>query len=237
MIARLLIAAALALVATDARTQPVPPCAPGVAAVPAPAGLGAEPRVAVWRDVTITGADACLGLEAGPMALVVALAGTFDGQASRETIAARIGAISASRGLPYWSTTERRWRTLIDDTFAVEDAAGRRPRPDFSAEEVLSGRALYFMQDDTRSTGLNLYRMSAAAAPGRLVVGVTNLTTIRFTLLTLFEPAALQTVHIIERTAAGAWAYYGLWAVRAGVVGGYEKSLINRPGWPMACRT
>ena len=84
-------------------------------------------------------------------------------------------------------------------------------------------------QNDTRSTGLNVYSLSArSVAPDRLVVEVVNLTPIRFTLATMFKRQALRSVHFIDRLEKGLWGYYAITAVQAGAVDGQEKSFINR---------
>jgi len=224
--------AALAVAATQARAQPVPPCPPGnTAIVPAYGELTGPPAVRTWHDIDLEGDEACWGTMRGRMALVVALAVRFDGAKSLEDIATRIGAISATEGLPYWSITDRQWRALISESFAIDDPITRRRRPDFTAQEIMSGRMLYFAQNDTRSTGLNIYSLSARlAGTGRLAVEIVNLTPIRFALVTLFDPQALRSVHFIDRLETNVWGYYGISAVQAGAVDGQEKSFVNRAG-------
>lgn len=224
--------AVILLAAQPAFAQPVPPCRAGASTVvPAYGASGGPPAVATWQDIDLGGLAECWGSLQGRMALVIALAGRFDGARSLADIAARLGAISASDGLLYWSTTDQRWRPLIAQAFAVDDPQTLRPRADFSAEEILSGRTLFFAQDDTRSTGRNVYSLAAReVGPDRLVVEIVNLSAVRFALLTLFEPRALRSLHFIERQAGGDWRYYGLSAVAAGAVAGHEKSFVNRAG-------
>jgi len=224
--------ALILLAAQPASAQPVPPCTADASMVlPAYGDIGGPPAVATWQDIELGGPVECWGSLRGRMALVVALAGRFDGARSLAAIAARFGAISASDGLLYWSTTDQRWRPLIAQAFAVDDPQTLRRRSDFTAAEILSGRTLYFAQDDTRSTGRNIYSLTAReVGPDRLVVEIVNLTTIRFALLTLFEPRALRSRHFIERQAAGDWRYYGVSAVVAGAVAGHEGSFVNRAG-------
>lgn len=191
--------------------------------------IAAPPAVAVWHDIELNGRQACLGRVRGPMKLAVVLASKFEGPTSFNDIAARIGAISASKDLLYWSTTEQRWRTLITESFALDDPNSGRRRPDFTVQDILSGRTLYFGQIDTRSTGLNVYSLSARSmAPGRLILEIINLTPIKFAFLTLFEPQTLRSVHIFDRLAGNVWGYYGISTVRSGAVDGHEKSFINR---------
>lgn len=213
-----------------AYAQPVLPCDAGRGAmVPAYGGPGDPPAARTWRDIDLPETPGCAGLLAGPAALAVALAGRFDGTLSLGDIATRLGAVSAIEGLAYWSVTDRRWRTLVSRSYAVDGPETRRPRPDFSVQEILSGRTLYFAQNDTRSTGLNIYRMAATAvAADRLTIEIVNVTPIRFTLVTLFEAEALRSIHFIDRLNEGGWGYYGLSLVRSGAVAGHEKSFVNR---------
>jgi len=212
--------------------QPVPPCDPLQAApVPAYAELGAPAAVRTWRDVEFDSRDACPDLPPGRVPLVVALASKFDGAKSLEDIASRIGSISAGQGLLYWSTTRQQWRTLVSEAFALTESDTQQRRPDFKAQEVLSGETLYFLQNDTLSTGRNGYALTAkSVAPDRLIVEIVNTTPIRFALITLFEPYALRSIHYIDRLESNAWGYYGVMAVRSDGTEGHEKSFVNRAG-------
>lgn len=215
--------------ASQAQAQPVPPCQPGSTIVPAYSAVGDPPAVQTWQDIELEAGTACASLLQGTMALVVVLAARFDGAKPLNEIAARIGAISATQGLLYWSTTNQRWRPLISESFAIDGPDTRRPRPDFAASEIVSGETLYFAQNDTRSSGFNIFSLAARVATSdRLVVEVVNLTPVRFTLMTLFEPQTLRSVHLIDRLASGEWGYYAISAVQAGAVRGREKSFINR---------
>jgi len=220
----------LAVAGTQATAQPKPTCPSGnIATTPVYGETAGPPVVQTWHDIELDGREACLDSIQGRMALVVALAGRFDGAKSLGDIATRFGAISATQGLLYWSTTDQRWRPLISETFALVNPDTRHSRPDFTAQEILSGRTLYFAQNDTRSTGLNVYSLSARlVAPRRLVVEIVNLTSVRLALITLFEPQTLRLVHIFDRLDSNVWGYYGISAVQAGAVDGQERSFINR---------
>jgi hypothetical protein len=210
--------------------QPVPPCSSDdVSIVPFYGEIGEPPAVGVWRDIELSGREACLGRVRGRMELVIALAGRFEGFISLDDIVSRIGAISGYKDLPYWSTTEQQWRTLIAETYALDDPASGLRRSDFSVREVLSGQALYFGQNDTRSTGMNVYRLSARlVAPEHLLFETVNLSRIKFAFVPIFEPYALRSLHFVDRLDGGKWGYYGIFAVQSGAVDGQEKSFINR---------
>lgn len=217
-----------------AETLPQPPCTPGQAPSPAYAAEGAPPSVQVWQNVELPG-DECFGALAGPLNSVAALSGRFrqpgDEGGTLDDLAARLGAISETVGQLYWSTTEQAWRELVSDAFALAGNDTDLKRPDFSAAEVRSGETLYFAQNDTRSTGLNRYRMRALESEaGRLVVQIVNESPVSFTFVTLFDEEGLLSLHFIERLEGDLWGYYGLAAVREGSVAGHTESLVNRAG-------
>lgn len=225
-----MLAAALPVSGAQAASGPVPPC-PGTATAihPGYGAPGGPPVVMTWRDLTFEEAGTCLGALRGRQELTVALAGRFVGPTGIEEIAARIGAVSSTDGLLYWSATDGRWRPLISRAFALARATPDAPRADFTADEVMSGESLTFGQDDTRSSGLNLYSLAArAAGPDRLVIETVNLTPIRYLFVTLFEPRDLVAVHVIDRLGPAEWGYYGLSAVRGGAPEGHEASFVNR---------
>ncbi|HIC81780.1 MAG TPA: hypothetical protein EYP07_12580 [Kiloniellaceae bacterium] len=230
------------------QTSPQAPCPAGVEPFPAYAPAGAPPAIAVWQDVTLPStksADEFCGAElTGSLDTVAALAGRFRHAGTVDDLAARFGAVSGTVGQLYWSTTDQRWRVLVEEATALEGPEGEtpegetpegqgredaQPRADFTAAEVRSGRALTFAQNDSRSSGNNLYRLRAlAAGPDRLVVEIVNLEAIRFTLLTIFEPGGLVSLHVLERLDGDLWGAYSLTAVREGSGAGRPESLVNR---------
>ncbi len=228
--------AALLLSRTAAAAPlPQPPCAPGDAPYPAYAAEGALPAVEIWQDIALPphsedGVD-CFGVLVGPMTTVAALSGRFRFAGTLDDLAARFGAISQSVGQLYWSTTDQEWRELISEAFALSGNDPDLPRPDFTAEEVRSGATLYFAQNDTRSSGLNLYRLRAwNTYADRLTVEVVNESPVSFTFMTLFNAEGLLSLHFFDRLEGDLWGYYALAAVRPGSVTGHTKSLVNRAG-------
>lgn len=235
LIAGLLLAAALQAGAAAAQSAPLPqpPCLPGAAALPAYAAEGAPPAVEVWQNVTLppdsAGGDSCFGALSGRMNTVAALAGRFRYAGTLDDLAARFGAVSETVGQLYWSTTDQSWRELVSEAFALSGNDSDLRREDFTAAEVRSGAPLYFAQNDTRSTGLNVYRLKALQSrPGRLVVETVNESAIAFAFVTLFHENGLLSLHFIEHLDGDLWAYYGLAAVRQGSVAGHTRSLVNR---------
>ena len=220
-----LVALTLMLAGSPAQSQQAPIC-PSLESVPYPpyGKLGEAPMVEVWRGIDLQNGADCFGSVQGPMALVVAISSRFKHLGSIEDIASRIGAISSTEGLVYWSTNEDRWRVLISEAFALEEQSVNSVRPDFTVKEILSGRTLYFAQDDTRSTGPNIYTLTVQlTGAGRLSAKIINLTPIRFMFITLFEPRSLLSAHFIKRLGPDVWGYYGLSAVRGDSTMRHEK--------------
>ncbi|MEL6643083.1 MAG: DUF6675 family protein [Pseudomonadota bacterium] len=222
------LAAALSLWAFGAAAQPAPPCAPG-AVSPAYAAADARPNVGVWRDLTLSFGGACPEVLDGPADLVVALSGQFSHGGTRHDLAARVGRISATEGLSYWSVTSGAWRTLISEASALSAPDTGARRGDFSAAEVLSGRPLYLMQRDTRSSGVNLYALQGRPLDGGgFMFWIVNLSDIRFLLARLFEPGGLISAHVFTPLRGDIWGYYSLTVAKDGITRGRAASFVNR---------
>jgi hypothetical protein len=170
---------------------------------------------------------ACTHLTAKGDGVLVAVAGSFSFTASADALLARFGAVSALKGLKYWSVTEGGWRTLITHATALEGPDLNRPRPDFSLAEMRSDADLYFAQSENRAGGDVVYRMRVRDfGSNRFVVAIENASPVSRYLVTLFNPGDLASVHFLERRGTGVWGYYGLaWA---------GDSLVSRLAVPQA---
>jgi hypothetical protein len=162
--------------------------------------------------------------------LVVAAA-CFHYAGGVEGLLRHIGAISELTGMRYWSTTRKRWQTLIVDAYALSAETGNRRRKDFSMDEMAEGRSLYFQQADNVS-GRAVYRMRVlTASPDRLVVETENVTTMKYLLLPVFPPREMQSIYFLEREPDDVWRYYSI--SRTGrnaswLTAGHQASSINR---------
>lgn len=225
-----LCAVALLTPTAGAGAAPVPPCQVLQAkAFPAYGIVDGPPAVAVWRDIDLKDGAGCLGALRGRMELVVALAGRFRGPRAIEAMAQHFGAISQTQGLRYWSVTDDDWRTLLSEAFALAGPDVERRRSDFSAAEMLSGRALHTAQRDTRSTDLNLVRLvGQRVGAKRLVVESANVTPIRFLFIVLYPSEALRAIHVLDQLEPGLWGYYAVSTIRSGTLESDEKSFVNR---------
>ncbi len=148
-----------------------------------------------------------------------------------EDLLRRIGAISELVGMRYWSTTHKRWQTLIVRSYALPGPAGDRSRKDFSPDEIEEGNCLYFQQEDNLS-GKAIYRMRIqSASPDRLVFDTENISTVRYFRWPLFRPGEIQSIYFLERESQDVWRYYSI--ARTGknastLTAGHDASSVNR---------
>jgi uncharacterized protein DUF6675 len=219
---------------TFAQYEPRPPCA-GALPYPVHAPAGTTPAVAVWsngdaaRWIPLT----CVGWPASQrFKIIVALAGNFRHDGNADDLLARFGAVSIMRGLRYWSVTDKAWRTLITDSFAVDGPDAKQHRPDFNPDELKSGTDFFFAQDDSRSSGFTVYLMRVLEqGPSRIVLETENVTPVRVLIFTLFPPGSLRATYILERRGPRVWGFYGISGTGEGasvLAGGHEASYINR---------
>jgi hypothetical protein len=212
---RVLLAIALIVALTGgaaAAQNPVPPCG-GASPYPDYSAADASPAVSVWSGDSLAAwtPPACLGWSAKDGGVLVGLAGSFHFNGTTDDLLKRFGAISALKGLQYWSVTDGGWRTLINSASALVSPDTGHSRPDFTLAEMKSGHELYFAQQDNRTSEEVVYRMKVSdlSADG-FTVAVENVTPVRSFMLTLFDPGDLQSVHFVRREATGTFRYYGL---------------------------
>jgi hypothetical protein len=219
----------LAAAQVAAQEMPRPPC--GTAPVPSHADGSAQPRLLVLRDAALLAwtPPACIGWPRYKSGVVVALAGSFPHEGSGADLLQRFGAVSSLRGLRYWSVTDKRWRILINDASATGGSEPRQRRADFTNAELRRGAELFFVQDDSRSSGEVIYRLRVKEADNdRIVVELENVSRVRALLFTLFEPGDLKSVYFMERGPKGIWRIYALSAARGDYAERSEASLVNR---------
>jgi len=208
------------------------PC--GVAALPAYAEPGAAPNVQAWLGAAARDwlPPACTGWPKVGAETMVAVAGSFRHDGDIDGLLARIGAISEKKGVRYWSTTEKAWKPLVTDAFALSGPDAALRRADFSAAQVAQGQDLHYAQSDNRSSGKTVYRDRVLAADReRLFVVSENISPVKMLMFTLFAPGDLQTAYFVERRAPGVWNFYSLTRTRMAssmMPTGGEASYINR---------
>ncbi len=236
------LALALAAAPTPAMAAdlPRPPCeAPPEPHYPSTAGGRANALVMQVNDAAPSWAPpACTGwAPAGAHGYhtLVALAGRFRLAAGQgpEAILHRLGAISSMRQLRFWSERAGDWRPFATEATALSAPDPAARRADFTAAELESGQPLHFLQRSNRLSGEVIYRMRVARlGPDRLLVHTENVTPVRFLLVTLFQPGALQSLQVAERLSATDWGFYILSrSTEAGtspLASGHSAAYLNR---------
>jgi len=219
-------------VSSRADTGPQPPC--GSATFPPYPDQEESPAVRVWERAE-SGRDwippACTGwTDTGFTTLVVTVA-RFRHPSGVEGLLRRIGAISELAGIRYWSTTHKRWQTLIISAHALSDATGDRRREDFSPSEMVEGKSLYFQQEDNLS-GKAVYRMRIqSASPDRLVFDTENVDVVRYLGMPIYRPGGMQSMTFLDRESQDVWRYYSLTRASKNaslLTAGREASSVNR---------
>jgi len=195
--------------AAQTPAAPVLPC--GADPFPAYTAAGAIPQPQSWTDLAWR-APGCLGTWPTHFRFVIALAGHIDA-ADRDSLLARVGTISKMRGIQYYSVTESAWRELIKDASALNDHDPSHRRADFTADDLASGKELFFLEEDNRSSQPVVYSMHVLASDANHVVMETrNVSAVKSFLVTLYPPGSLRTAYILTRLAANDWGLYVLCA-------------------------
>ena len=216
----------------DPQLGPQQPC--GTDAIPSYPGLDDAATVKSWSNSAF-GHDwrppACTGWSAVGFTTLVTIVARFHYTSRAEGLLLHIGAISGLAGTRYWSTTHKRWRTLIVDAYALADLQRGQRRADFTSNEMKVGKDLYFEQTDNLS-GKAVYRMHIAeASADRLVFEIENVSTMRYLLIPVIHPGEMQSIYFLDRESDDVWRYYSL--VRTGknaneLIAGNEASSVNR---------
>lgn len=194
-----------------AQLGPQPPC--GMQPVPAYPALDASATAMSWTK-SVVGSDwvppECTGWTATGFTTLVTTTARFPYTSGVEGLLRHMGAISELKGIRYWSTTHKTWKTLIVDAHALNDLKTSQRRDDFTPEEMTEGSVLYFEQVDNLS-GKGIYAMHIlAASEDRLVIEVENVSAIHYLLVTVFHPGEMQTIYFLNREPENVWRYYSI---------------------------
>jgi hypothetical protein len=96
---------------------------------------------------------------------------------------------------------------------------------------MTEGKVVHFLQTDNLA-GKVIYRMNIVeASESRLVFGVENISTVRYSFIPVLHPSELQSLYFIDRDSDGVWRYYSIMRTGKkanGLIGGNESSAINR---------
>jgi hypothetical protein len=211
---------------------PQPPC--GNEPNPSYPALNDPPNAKSWSqsDLGLTWkVPACTGWTEQGFTTLVTTAARFSYSFEAPALLRHIGAISERAGMRYWSTTHKRWQTLIVDAHAVTGAQHSQPRLDFTPDEMKVGEALYFEQADNL-TGKATYRMQMVEeSANRIVFTVENVSTIRYLFIPVLRPGEMQSIYFLNRESERAWLFYGMVRTSKNAnkrIAANESSSINR---------
>ncbi len=226
----------LAVLAPDVYAEAAvdPSCAfAGEAAplVPAPPGE-AQPSVAVWSADADDPHAGCDGVSFQSTKLAVVMRGRFRFDGQLDDLIGRLGAISTLSHLRYWSVTDKRWLELISEAYALQGPRADKPRGDFSAAELRQVRPVYYLQRDNRSSRPVIYRLQLDVRdPSDAVAEIENVTAVRYLMVTLFPPGALQTHIHVRRVGVHTWETLivdRVGATASFLATGHDESYVNR---------
>ena len=182
------------------------------------------------RDGHLDGAAPdCNGLRSRDVELLVRVTARFHAALDGVAMLGRLGAVSALKGMPYWSYTDKKRQLLVSESYAVDNPVSMKARADFSAAELRSGALLFFAQSDNRATTLTPYSLQLLShSPDRLVLRVENVADLRYMGLKVVAAHELQWVVALEPLANGHWGYRSLLGIgRLGIGRAEQHRLSN----------
>lgn len=227
----LLAPALLPLRAHAAPSPLVPPC--GRPPAPPYPAAGQAPNADVWTEPDLKRLSwrppGCLRWDNVRTRLVAALAGQFRSPRSLAQHAARLGEVSALPAVRYWSVTKVKWMPLVSDAGMLDGPEGE-PIPDPAPDDLKPGSVFHYFE--AGRAGRTVHRLSVyERSADRIVVATENVSPIRLTILTAFEPGALESVTFIDRRGSDLWGYYQMIRATEGASAlalGKDASYLNR---------
>ena len=191
---------------------PAPPC--GGQAHPNDASLGEPPSVELWEVDALPAAwrpAACSGIERRDGAVLVAVAGRFESPLDGRQLLAKLGAVSEHTTIDYWSESERRWRPLLEDAYALTGPDPDLARDDFTFAELESGRTLHLLYDDAQPVGPVVNSVEIVAVDDTSFTIISrNLTTARLIGIPIAAPGDLTSYLSVEREGDDVYRYFAL---------------------------
>jgi len=142
--------------------------------------------------------------------LLVILAGRFRFDGSMNDLLDRIGAISSMRTIRYWSESDNAWRRIAEEASALNSSNPASRRSDFKASDMNKGDQLFYWEKDDHDRE-TVYRLNVYAnSPDCFVLANENVTPIKRFIFTIFRPATLQSVLVLQRLSADTFGVYML---------------------------
>jgi hypothetical protein len=210
------------------------PCPPAPASIyPA---FDASPAIGVWHQKELMREGwtppPCTGWpSATNTRQLVTLAGRFRFAGSMNDLLDRIGAISSLEEVRYWSDNDKEWSRLATNASALTSSSAASRRSDFKAADLSKGAQLFYWEND-ESNRETVYRLNVyASSSDYFVLANENVTPIKRFVFTIFKPATLQSVMIVQRLSENSFGVYMLSRTdtRASALSeGHESVFVNR---------
>ena len=189
------------------------PCA-GTSPPGWPPPAASEPTVTVWHPAALPAAwrlADCAGLTLPPDATLVNVVGRFHHARDAFDLLARLGRVSAQRGLRYWNVTAGRWLPLLADASPAAGPDHARRRPDFKLDELLAGEPLFLLYDDDDGPGPVVFELAVAdAGPDGFTATARSVTRLSLLGVTLARAGDLDSVLTVRRLGPEEFGYYAL---------------------------
>ena len=220
---------ATALAAPDPRF----PC--GADPFPAYAREDERAAVAVWRAAELPRGwtpPACTRWRARKFTALIAVSGRLRATPDISVFLRRIGAISRTRAISYWSYSRKAWRTLFEEAHALKDPDSGLGRDDFRLSELVAGADLYVWQkEDAPVSGTILRMRFLEISPDHFVLAQENMNATRLLVFKVLGVGDYEAVVMLSRHAGDVWNYYHV--IRYGdgarpLSDNQRASLINR---------
>jgi hypothetical protein len=229
---RLIVASLVALPLSNGPSGPVPPC--GTPAVPPYGAVDAAPAVRHWEPADVATGwkfPACVPWTTTGFSSMVTIAGRFRHSGDADALLERYAQISKLQGVKYWSKTNGRWQTFIEDATALSAPDRKARRADFTPNEIRSGETVHvFAKDNT--AGNVVYRLRVhEASPNRIVVGMENATSVKKFMKTILHVNDAQTLYFLNRESSDVWSFYFIMRISdraSSLATGSPQSAINR---------
>jgi hypothetical protein len=178
---------------------------------PAYTRLGGPPAVATWSESDLNTAawrlSPCLHWTEGRTRLATALAAVVHAP-SLDELLARYGALSHYKSIRFWSTMHQSWEEFVAQAGFTDGPNATYTYPDLKPEDFVTGKDFYYYELDPR-TGRTIHHLAVRQRTAdKVELATENLTPIRYSMFTVFEPHALKTATFIERRGPDEWGYY-----------------------------
>jgi hypothetical protein len=158
------------------------------------------------------------------------LPGPLDTPAGWLKIFNTLHAVSAMKGMTYWSVTHRQVRVLFTQSYAIDSPQRPSRIPDPLRSAVPAEDILYSYQEDS-TFGKNVYRATFNFRGDHCHERLENLSTITYALFPIVQPRNFVS-HIVLIPSGGELLFYGVSYIHTTLPFGdkrsREESLFNR---------